>query len=630
MTLVRFDEVSLEFGDAPLLVHANFLIEAKERVCLIGRNGAGKSSMLKMMMRELQPDQGEIQWKSNLRISQLEQNLLEGSEQLVQEVILEGLAGQQKLIEQYDALTKQDLNAQDLKRLEELQHLIEVSGGWRLGQCVEMIMTQLQLPAEQKLSELSGGWLRRVALGKALVSKPDLLLLDEPTNHLDFSTIEWLEHQVRGYQGSVIFVTHDRTFLQKLATRVVEIDRGRLVSWPGNFANYLKLKEKALEDEEVSNALFDKKLAQEEVWIRQGVKARRTRNEGRVRALRLMREERAKRVKRESKAHIQIESAEKSGRKVITVRNVSHGYNGKMLINNCSLKIMRGDRIGLIGNNGVGKSTLLRILLGEIEPDQGTVKLGTNLEIAYFDQLRRDLEMGKTIAENIGEGNDYINLNGKRRHVIGYLKNFLFSPKRAMAPITALSGGERNRVVLAKLFAKPANLLILDEPTSDLDVEMLEVLEQRLVEYAGTLILVSHDREFLDNVITSTLVFEENGKLHEYLGGYQDWVCRGKQLLEADSPVKIGDQSQDILREDKSNHKKAKKLSYKLQRELDELPVKINGLEETIKQLTDEVGVYDFYQQPYEKFRRALESLSTNQDELEQAMTRWAELEGQL
>lgn len=631
MTLVRFDDVSLEFGDIPLLVHANFLIEAKERVCLIGRNGAGKSSMLKMIMQALQPDHGEIQWKSNIRISQLEQNLLESSEQLVQEVILEGLAEQQKLIEQYNALSKQDLNAHNLKQLEELQHLIEASGGWQMGQRVETIMTQLQLPAEQKLSELSGGWRRRVALGKALVSKPDLLLLDEPTNHLDFSAIEWLEHQVRGYQGSVIFITHDRAFLQKLATRIVEIDRGRLVSWPGDFANYIKLKEKALEDEEASNALFDKKLAQEEVWIRQGVKARRTRNEGRVRALKLMREERAKRVKRENKAHIQIDASVKSGRKVITVRNVSHGYNGKTLINNCSLKIMRGDRIGLIGNNGVGKSTLLRIFLGEIEPDQGTAKLGTNLEIAYFDQLRQDLEMGKTIAENIGEGKDYISLNGKQRHVIGYLKNFLFSPKRAMTPIKALSGGERNRVVLAKLFTKPANLLILDEPTNDLDVEMLEVLEQRLVEYAGTLILVSHDREFLDNVVTSTLVFEENGKVQEYLGGYQDWARRGKQLLEADSPVrKIGDQTQDSLHEDKQKARKAKKLSYKLQRELDELPVKIDGLEKTIKQLTDEVEMPDFYQQPYEKSKRTLESLSTNQDELERAMTRWAELEGLL
>ncbi len=630
MSLVRFDEVSLEFGDTPLLVKANFLIEANERVCLIGRNGAGKSSMLKMIMHELQPDHGEIQWKSNLRISQLEQNLLEGSEQLVQEVILEGLTEQQKLIDEYHALSKQILNTQGLRQLEELQHLIDVSGGWQLAQRVETIMTQLQLPADHKLNKLSGGWRRRVALGKALVSQPDLLLLDEPTNHLDISTIEWLEHQVRGYRGSVIFITHDRTFLQKLATRIVEIDRGRLVSWPGNYSNYIKLKEKALENENASNTLFDKKLAQEEAWIRQGIKARRTRNEGRVRALKVMREERAKRVKREGKARIHIESADKSGRKVITARNVSHGYNGKILIRDFSLKVMRGDRIGLIGNNGVGKSTLLRILLGEIKPDQGTIKLGTNLEIAYFDQLRQNLELEKTIAENIGEGKDYIDLNGKQRHVIGYLKNFLFSPKRAMTPVKALSGGERNRVILAKLFTKPANLLVLDEPTNDLDVEMLEVLEQRLVEYSGTLILVSHDRDFLDNVVTSTLVFEDNGKVQEYLGGYQDWLRRGKHLLETDLPQCSSTSLMDVQTEDRSENKKSKKLSYKLQRELNELPAKIEVLEKTIQQLTDEVEKRDFYELPYEKSKQVLENLTNTQGRLNQAMERWAELEGML
>ncbi len=630
MSLVRFDEVSLEFGDTPLLVKANFLIEANERVCLIGRNGAGKSSMLKMIMHELQPDHGEIQWKSNLRISQLEQNLLEGSEQLVQEVILEGLTEQQKLIDEYNALSKQILNTQGLRQLEELQHLIDVSGGWQLAQRVETIMTQLQLPADHKLNKLSGGWRRRVALGKALVSQPDLLLLDEPTNHLDISTIEWLEHQVRGYRGSVIFITHDRTFLQKLATRIVEIDRGRLVSWPGNYSNYIKLKEKALENENASNTLFDKKLAQEEAWIRQGIKARRTRNEGRVRALKVMREERAKRVKREGKARIHIESADKSGRKVITARNVSHGYNGKILIRDFSLKVMRGDRIGLIGNNGVGKSTLLRILLGEIKPDQGAIKLGTNLEIAYFDQLRQNLELEKTIAENIGEGKDYIDLNGKQRHVIGYLKNFLFSPKRAMTPVKALSGGERNRVILAKLFTKPANLLVLDEPTNDLDVEMLEVLEQRLVEYSGTLILVSHDRDFLDNVVTSTLVFEDNGKVQEYLGGYQDWLRRGKHLLETDLPQCSSTSLMDVQTEDRSENKKSKKLSYKLQRELNELPAKIEVLEKTIQQLTDEVEKRDFYELPYEKSKQVLENLTNTQGRLNQAMERWAELEGML
>ncbi|MFK7816748.1 MAG: ATP-binding cassette domain-containing protein [Gammaproteobacteria bacterium] len=629
MTLVRFDEVSLEFGDTPLLVEANFAVEAKERVCLIGRNGAGKSSMLKMIANQLQPDLGEIQWKGDLRVSTLEQNLLESSDQLVKNVVLHGLEGQQKLIDQYNELSKQDLDKQGMNELHELQLSIDACDGWQLEQRVETIMTQLQLPSEQKLNELSGGWRRRVALGKALVSQPDLLLLDEPTNHLDISTIEWLEHHVRGYQGSVIFITHDRTFLQKLATRIVEIDRGKLVSWPGNYQNYLKLKEKALEDEATSNKLFDKKLAQEEDWIRQGIKARRTRNEGRVRALKTMRDERAKRIKREGSARIHLEEAEKSGRKVITVRNVTHGYGERTLIKDFNFKMQRGDRIGLIGNNGVGKSTLLKILLGEIQPDKGNVKLGTNLEIAYFDQLRQDLELDKTIAENIGDGNDYITLNGKSRHVIGYLKNFLFSPKRAMTPVKALSGGERNRVILARLFTRPANLLILDEPTNDLDVEMLEVLEQRLVEYAGTLILVSHDRDFLDNVVTSTLVFEEDGSLQEYVGGYKDWVKRGKGLLETDSP-KVQDNDAIANGGNMVEVQKPKKLSYKLQRELDELPARIDELEKFIAGLTEMVEQPDFYDQSFDKTSEVLEQLSTAQSELDQSIERWSELEGML
>ncbi len=628
MTLVRFDEVSLEFGDTPLLVEANFAVEAKERVCLIGRNGAGKSSMLKMIANQLQPDQGEIQWKGDLRVSTLEQNLLESSDQLVKNVVLHGLEDQQKLIDQYNELSKQDLDKQGMNELHELQLSIDACDGWQLEQRVDTIMTQLQLPSEQKLNELSGGWRRRVALGKALVSQPDLLLLDEPTNHLDISTIEWLEHHVRGYQGSVVFITHDRTFLQKLATRIVEIDRGKLVSWPGNYHNYLKLKEKALEDEATSNKLFDKKLAQEEDWIRQGIKARRTRNEGRVRALKTMREERAKRIKREGSARIHLEEAEKSGRKVITVRNVTHGYGERTLIKDFSFKMQRGDRIGLIGNNGVGKSTLLKILLGEVKPDKGSVKLGTNLEIAYFDQLRQDLDLDKTIAENIGDGNDYITLNGKPRHVIGYLKNFLFSPKRAMTPVKALSGGERNRVILARLFTRPANLLILDEPTNDLDVEMLEVLEQRLVEYAGTLILVSHDRDFLDNVVTSTLVFEEDGSLQEYVGGYKDWAKRGKGLLETDSPD--AQDSDTFANSKKITEVKPKKLSYKLQRELDELPARIDELEKFISGLTEMVEKPDFYDQSFDKTSEVLEQLSAAQNELDQSIERWSELEGML
>ena len=628
MHLVRFDEVSLEFGDTPILKQANFSIGEKERVCLIGRNGAGKSSMLKLILGEYAADHGEIQKKRHLRISQLEQSLLATSGLTVREVVKQGMADQQQLLDQYHDLSKTELSEHGLKQLEDLQHQIDASGIWNIDQQVDKVITQLNLPAGRTLNELSGGWRRRVALGKALVSNPDLLLLDEPTNHLDISTIEWLEHKVRGYEGSVIFITHDRIFLQKLATRIVEIDRGKLVSWPGNFSNYLKLKEKSLQEENTKNALFDKKLAQEENWIRQGIKARRKRNEGRVRTLVAMREERAKRVKREGKARIHIETADRSGRKIIEARNIVHGFNGQPLINKLSLRVMRGDRIGLIGNNGVGKSTLLKLLLGMLQPQEGSIKLGTNLEIAYFDQIKRDLDENKTIAQNVGEGKEYIQLDGKQRHVVGYLKNFLFTPKRAMTPVRVLSGGERNRVALAKLFARPANLLVLDEPTNDLDVEMLEVLEERLVEYTGTLIIVTHDRNFLDNVVTSVLVFEDGSHIQEYVGGYSDWAARGKLLTEADVPDEI-EESAVAGKSSAQGFKdsKIKKLSYMLQRELDALPGLIENLETEIHYLQNQIADPDFYEQPFEDTSDVLQTLSDKQNDLDAAMDRWAELE---
>ena len=626
MYLLRIQDVSLEFGDTPILKEANFSIDPKERVCLIGRNGAGKSSLLKLLTNEYQPDHGEIQKRRHLRISQLEQTLLSTSGKTVREVVTEGMGEQQQLLDQYHQLSNSSLNNQEMKQLENLQQQIDSSGIWNIDQQVDTVISQLDLPADRKLEELSGGWRRRVSLGKALVSEPDLLLLDEPTNHLDISTIEWLEHKVRSFAGGVIFITHDRIFLQKLATRIVEIDRGQLVSWPGTYNNYLDLKEKSLDEERIQNALFDKKLAQEEEWIRQGIKARRTRNEGRVRSLMAMREERSQRIKVQGKARIDIEKGEASGRKVITARNITHGYAGQTLMNKLDLKVMRGDRIGLIGNNGVGKSTLLKILLGMIEPDQGTVKLGTNLQIAYFDQVLRDLDMDKTIAQNVGDGKDYIELNGKQRHVIGYLKNFLFAPKRAMTPVRALSGGEKNRVALAKLFTSPANLLVLDEPTNDLDVEMLEVLESRLVEYTATLIIVSHDRNFLDNVVTSVLVFEQGGKITEYLGGYSDWVKRGKLLMESDVPDELNRPAKSMADSaDKDN--KQKKLSYKLQRELDELPSNIEKLENDIDFLQVQIAQPEFYDQDFTETRDVLDLLSSKQDELDRAMLRWSELE---
>ena len=475
------------------------------------------------------------------------------------------------------------------------------------------------------MNQLSGGWRRRVALAKALVQKPDLLLLDEPTNHLDIATIKWLEDRIYSYPGAVMFITHDRAFLQRLATRIVEIDRGKLTSWPGDYENFLRRKEKALEDEAVAEDKFDKKLAEEEEWIRQGIKARRTRNEGRVRSLVKMREEREERAAKEGKARIHIEEAEQSGRKVIRARNISYSYGDEEVIRDFSIKIMRGDRIGLIGNNGVGKTTLLRLLLGELEPQSGTLKMGTGLEVGYFDQLRQTLDLEKSVSYNVGEGRTYIKLNGKDRHVVGYLRGFLFSPKRAMTPVKSLSGGERNRVILAKLFTRAANLLVLDEPTNDLDIETLEVLEQKLCEYAGTLIVVSHDREFLDNVVTSTIVFEEDGKVQEYVGGYSDWVRRGHQLAVTDNPYEVERKKRQALERKKS--RVATKLSYNDQRELDSLPAEIEAVEADIAALQDVIAAPDFYTQDAELVQQKLLELSETETLLERRIERWGELE---
>jgi len=626
MYLIRFDDVSLEFGDVPILKHAQFMIEPKERVCLIGRNGAGKSSLMKLITGDYVADDGDIQKRRHLRISQLEQTLLDESEETVRDVVRKGMQEQQDLLDEYNRLSNSELDRHQLKQLENLQQQIDASGVWNIEQQIDTTITQLNLPGERSLSQLSGGWRRRVSLAKALVSKPDLLLLDEPTNHLDINTIEWLENRIRGFEGSIIFITHDRIFLQKLATRIVEIDRAKLVSWPGNYQNYLELKEKALEEEGAQNSLFDKRMAQEEDWIRQGIKARRKRNEGRVRALMEMRNERSKRVKREGKAKIQIESGERSGRKVIEARNISYSYDDEKVIDGLNLKVMRGDRIGLIGNNGVGKSTLLKIILGMLEPQQGHVKLGTNLETAYFDQIQRDLDREKTVAENIGEGKEYINLNGKQRHIVGYLKNFLFSPKRALTPVSCLSGGECNRVVLAKLFTKPANLLVLDEPTNDLDVEMLEVLEERLVAYDGTLIIVSHDRNFLDNVVTSVLVFEEGDTIKEYVGGYSDWVKHGKQLAEKDDPNQ-GVTTHAVESKERDAVQKKQKLSYQLQRELDALPERLEKLEQEINYLQEQIAQPEFYEQSFDVTSEVMDTLASLQKELDQVMDRWAELE---
>ena len=625
MSLLRFDEISLDFGELKILSKTSFSIESGERVCMIGRNGAGKSTTFKLITGELEADRGEIVRSSNLVVSQLSQTLPDAMDKLVRDVVRSGLAETEQLLAKYEQQSKLELDRDGMRELEALHARIDAHDGWHLQQRVEETITDLDLPAEKKMNELSGGWRRRVALATAIVQKPDLLLLDEPTNHLDIATIKWLEDRVYSWPGAVLFITHDRAFLQRLATRIVEIDRTKLTSWPGNYDNYLIRKEKVLEVEEVANAKFDKKLAQEEEWIRQGIKARRTRNEGRARSLVKMREEHSKRLKRDNEARIHIEEADQSGRKVIRARNVAYSFNDEKLIENFSIKIVRGDRIGLIGNNGVGKTTLLRLLLGDIEPQSGTLKHGTNLEIGYFDQLRQTLDLEKSVAYNVGEGRTYIRLNGKERHIVGYLKGFLFSPKRAMTPVKALSGGERNRVILAKLFTQPANLLVLDEPTNDLDVETLEVLENKLTEYSGTLIIVSHDREFLDNVVTSTVVFEDDGSIQEYVGGYSDWLRQGHELAVTDSPFAV--EARKRLAAERRQQKKSTKLSYKDQRELDQLPTEIESLEAAIAEIQNTIAGPDFYSQDQQTVQATLQELARNEALLISRVERWSELE---
>ena len=627
MSLIRFDKVSLKFGDQMILTEADLTIEPNERVCLIGRNGAGKSTTFKLITGETEVDAGEIVPITGLVVSQLAQSLPDAMDLGVREVVKSGLTGIQALLDEYRQRSREELDRAGLRMLEQLHQQIDTHGGWHIEQRIDATISELSLPADKKMHELSGGWRRRVALARALVQKPDLLLLDEPTNHLDIVTIKWLESIVRSYDGSVLFITHDRAFLRGLATRIVEVDRGKLTSWPGDFKNYLRRKEESLNAESLANTRFDKKLDQEEIWIRQGIKARRTRNEGRVKALMQMREERAKRLSPEHGARIHIEEAEQSGRKVIRAKNVGFRFDDEPLIENFSIKIMRGDRIGILGNNGVGKTTLLRLLLGDIEPQSGTIKHGTNLEIGYFDQLRETLDEEKSVADNVGGGRTYIKLNGKDRHIVGYLKGFLFSPKRSMTPVKALSGGERNRIILAKLFTKAANLLVLDEPTNDLDMETLEVLEQRLTDYSGTLIIVSHDREFMDNVVTSTIVFEENGEVREYVGGYSDWLRQGKALAEVDDPNLAS--GVDAAPAESQLKQKPKKLSYNEQRDLDQLPRQIEDLETKVDSLLKKISSSDFYSQDHDKTGPILLEFSESQQALDLALERWTALEDQ-
>ncbi|GGB90160.1 ABC transporter ATP-binding protein [Marinobacterium zhoushanense] len=627
MSLIKFDELCVSFGTRALLDHVNLQLEAGERVALVGLNGAGKSTLLKVVSGYQQPDSG-VYWKDPaIRIAELSQMLPAADERMVRDVVMAGISEVVALREQYDVLVQRH-DASSMAELERLQHELESREGWHLEQRVDTVLDRLSLPGDKRMAELSGGWRRRAALGAALVQNPDLLLLDEPTNHLDIETIEWLEEQILNFRGGVLFISHDRALVDRLATRIIELDRGTLTSFPGNYSRYLEQKEALLQEEARQNAEFDKKLAQEERWIRQGIKARRTRNEGRVRALKRMRDERSQRRERQGGARFNLEEAVKSGKLVVELEHVSHGYEGQPIIRDLTLAIQRGDRVGLIGPNGAGKSTLLKILLGELQPESGKVRMGTKLEVAYFDQLRGQLDPERSIIDNVSGGRESIEINGQNRHIISYLQDFLFSPERARTPVKALSGGECNRVLLARLFSQPANLLVLDEPTNDLDIETLELLEEILLNYEGTLLLVSHDRRFLDNVVTSTLAFEGEGRVAEYVGGYQDWLRQRPAAKRAEKAAAKETSGVESAAEPKSDKTKAtRKLSYKLQRELDELPKLMEEAEDTLSALQAETSAADFYSQDHAHVSVRLQALHDQEQRVEQLMERWVELE---
>ena len=622
MFLLRFDDVSLAYGHLPLLAHVDFQIEPGERVCLVGRNGAGKSTLLRLITGAALPDDGEIWRRDALRIAHLEQEVPPDTDQTVFEVVAAGLGELGTLLTEYHRLT-QHADA-SLEKIAQLHACIDTLDGWNINQKVETVLSRLGLPADQSLADCSGGTRRQVMLARALVSEPDLLLLDEPTNHLDISAITWLEKFLLAYHGALIFITHDRTFVKHLATRIIEIDRGKLTSFPGDFDGYLSKKEEILEIEARALAKFDKKLAEEEAWIRQGIKARRTRNEGRVKALQAMRRERAQRLDAMGKARFGINAGALSGKLVVDLRRVSFRYGDNVLIDDLSTRILRGDRVGIIGPNGSGKSTLLELILGELAPTSGQVVIGTRLQIAYFDQHRRLLNPEKSVRENMSDS-DYVTVKGRSRHVIGYLKDFLFQPERVDSPVNALSGGERNRLLLAKIFTRSANMIVLDEPTNDLDVETLELLEDLLADYEGTLLLVSHDRTFLDNVVTSTLVFEGRGKVGEYAGGYEDWERQRSSSLTM--PPKRPRTPPRVTFADGERANGTRKLSYKEQRELEALPAKIEALEAEQAQLHRMMAGAEFYRQPSDKIAATMERLQALTNELEACYARWESLE---
>ena len=631
MNLVTLKSVQHGFGGLPLLDDASLSIGSGERVCLIGRNGEGKSTLMKIIEGSIKPDSGEVARAKELVIAKLDQEVPQGFTGSVFEVVSSALGDKSSLLNRYHQvvqLVSQDPSETNLAKLAEAQHALEAVNGWQLEQEVETVISKLSLPADVEVTSLSGGLKRRVLLARALVTKPTLLLLDEPTNHLDLDAIRWMEDFLLDFKGSILFITHDREFLRKLATRIVELDRGKITDWPGDYENYLRRRDERLNAEAKLNERFDKKLAQEEVWIRQGIKARRTRNEGRVRALQAMRETYRQRRQQQGSVNLQLQKSEHSAKLVCQLENISYQWEDTPIIKDFSMTILRGDRIGVIGPNGSGKSTLLNLLLGRLEPDKGKVRLGERLDVVFYDQLRDQINPDKTVIDNVAEGSDKVTINGKEKHVISYLQDFLFAPERVRQPAKALSGGERNRLMLAKLFLKPANLLVLDEPTNDLDVETLELLEELLADYQGTLILVSHDRVFLDNVVTATLVLEGNGHVGHYVGGYSDWEAlqqkRQKQIEENRPVEKSAEQAQ-------SKNKAVKnKLSYKQKLELEELPLTIEKLEKRLNDVQSQLSNPDLYKDKPEMVSELQKEMSGLETNLEESFQRWEELEALL
>ena len=639
MALLRLQNIQLSYGGPALLDDINLSIEPNERICLIGRNGAGKSSLLKIISGKHKADSGDRILETGIVVTQLEQEVPQDLSGSVYDVVADGLAEVGDLLSQYHHLSTQTDNHDDvwMAKLEATQQKLEACDGWGFSQNIDNIISRLSLDASEEFSRLSGGVKRRVLLARALVQDPDILLLDEPTNHLDISVIQWMEEFLLNYKASLLFITHDRSFLRRLATRIVEIDRGNATSWPGDYDNFLRRKQEQLEAESAENARFEKKLAQEEVWIRQGIKARRTRNEGRVRALKAMRDEHAAIRKQQGKAKLQMDSGEKSGKKVVEAKHLDFSIEGKQLVSDFSMTVQRGDRIGLIGPNGVGKTTLLRLLLGKLEPTSGTIELGTNLEVAYFDQLRDQLDENRSVKDNLDRGADNVTINGKSKHVISYLQDFLFTPQRANSPVNSLSGGERNRLLLAKLFIKPANILVLDEPTNDLDVETLELLEDLLMNYDGTVLLVSHDRTFINNLVTSCLVFEGQGVVREYIGSYDDCMAQQadrqaqealyKQTPAASTQKNTAEKAPSESAKSNATVKPSgKKLSYKVQLELDNLPKEIETLETKIAKVEEEMASPAFFKQDHATSQATTDSYQSLQQDLEEKYARWETL----